>query len=187
MTSPDSDHLLQVTDLVDRPGASREVDLDLPVPAHFDLPLASVADPVALDGVIESVVDGMLVRGVLTAEMSLACARCLRAIPHPARVDIVELYPDPASLEEGDEVEDGYELLDGAIDVSALVRDSLSSVIPYRPLCGPDCAGLCASCGADLNEEACGCAADDVDPRWEALRGLRLPGDDRADGSERAD
>lgn len=184
MTSPRSDHVLQVTDLIDRPGASRQVDLALPVPEEFELPLASVTEPLALDAVVESVVDGMLVRGVLTAEVTLACARCLKPIPGDSNVDVVELFPDPAALEDGDEADEGYELRDGVIDVRALLRDGLASVIPYRPLCRPDCAGLCERCGRDLNEGDCGCADEEIDPRWEALRGLQLPGSDRVDGGD---
>ncbi|QBI18985.1 DUF177 domain-containing protein [Egibacter rhizosphaerae] len=175
MTSSTTDNLIQVADLVDRPGASREVDLSLPVPDEFELPLAAVREPVRLDGVVESVVDGMLVRGQLSAEVGLACARCLRAVTHPAHVDVVELFANPAALDEEDELEEGYELAEGHLDVTTLVRDALASAIPYRPLCATDCAGLCAFCGHDLNESDCDCEEDDLDPRWEALRGLQLP------------
>lgn len=175
MTSTPTDYVIQVADLVDRPGASREVDLVLPTPDGFELPLADVRDPVRLDAVIESVVDGMLVRGVLTADIGLACARCLRPVTHAARVDVVELFANPAALDDEDEVEEGYELVEAQLDVATLLRDALASAIPYRPLCAPDCAGLCAVCGQDLNEAVCGCEDNDIDPRWEALRDLRLP------------
>ena len=43
-------------------------------------------------------------------------------------------------------------------------------------LCRPDCRGLCAQCGADLNEGSCGCEAEATDPRLSALRAfLREP------------
>jgi uncharacterized protein len=42
-----------------------------------------------------------------------------------------------------------------------------------KPLCRPDCQGLCVSCGKDLNLGACGCTRETIDPRWEALKALK--------------
>jgi uncharacterized protein len=44
--------------------------------------------------------------------------------------------------------------------------------VPARSLCRPDCRGLCPSCGQDLNQTACDCSAQEIDPRLEALRDL---------------
>jgi uncharacterized protein len=57
-----------------------------------------------------------------------------------------------------------------------LVRDALLLELPLAPLCRPDCRGLCARCGADLNAGPCSCVAD-RDPRWGALDALRGAGD----------
>lgn len=177
MTAPLSDHLLKVADLLERPGASREVDLSLPMPEELSTPVASTAGPARMSGVVESVVDGLLVRGVLRVGLRLACARCLRPVDGEVSVDVVELFMDPADLDSDDEPDPGYEIRDGELDLGALLRDAVSSAIPYRPLCREDCRGLCAECGADLNVTDCDCAAQETDPRWEALRGLRLPDD----------
>ena len=45
--------------------------------------------------------------------------------------------------------------------------------LPMKPLCKPDCKGLCPSCGKDLNLGACGCTHETIDPRWEALKALK--------------
>ncbi len=37
-------------------------------------------------------------------------------------------------------------------------------------LCREDCAGLCPSCGANLNAGACDCPPPSPDSRWDALR-----------------
>ena len=52
--------------------------------------------------------------------------------------------------------------------------------IPMKPLCRPDCKGLCAQCGADLNLGACACTPPKSDPRWAALSALRGDGHDGA-------
>lgn len=182
MTTSLHDHVVNVADLVDRPGASRQVELRLPVPEGFDFPLVDVDAPLTLDAVIESVVDGLLVRGLLHAEIELRCARCLQPLHHEVDVDVVELFVDPAraAAEVLEDLEEGYEVSEDHIDLDTLLRDGLAPSAPYQPLCTEDCQGLCAQCGADLNTAACGCTDDAPDPRWAVLAQLRdqLPADD---------
>ena len=61
-----------------------------------------------------------------------------------------------------------------------VVRELVLLDVPSTPLCRPDCAGLCLTCGANLNDGPCGCAAAPTDPRWSALdqlHDLADPGD----------
>jgi uncharacterized protein len=169
------DHVLNVADLIDRPGASRRVNLDVAAPDGFALPLATIREPLHLAGVIERVVDGLLVRGALSVRMELECARCLEPVDGDVEADVVELFQDPVRLPtDVERPEAGYEIREGHIDLDALLRDALAPSTPFQPLCRLDCAGLCAQCGTNLNVAACTCADDDVDPRWAALRDLDL-------------
>jgi uncharacterized protein len=52
------------------------------------------------------------------------------------------------------------------------LREELLLATPAYPVCKADCKGMCPSCGARLGEEACDCATEEVDPRWDALRRL---------------
>lgn len=167
---------LGVHDLLDRPGASRPLDLELEVPADVDLPLVEEVSPLRLQGVAEGVVEGILVRGTLTAEVTVGCARCLKPVSVGLSTEVAELYSDPATADEPGDVEAGYELADGEIDLDTLLRDALVPALPQAPLCRPDCQGLCATCGADRNVTTCDCAEDTADHRWAALEGLRLDG-----------
>lgn len=181
MNSQLHDHLLNVADLVDQPGASRHVDLRVPVPDGFDFPLVGVEGPLQLAAVVESVVDGLLVRGTLHAELDVRCARCLRPLRRDVSADVVELFVDPAraNAEALADLEDGYVVADDHLDLDALLRDGLAPSAPYQPLCDEDCRGLCAQCGADLNVADCGCVDNEPDPRWGRLAQLRdqLPTD----------
>jgi uncharacterized protein len=47
-------------------------------------------------------------------------------------------------------------------------------VVPRYAVCREACRGLCARCGADLNEEECRCRSEEGDARWAALRKVRL-------------
>jgi uncharacterized protein len=62
---------------------------------------------------------------------------------------------------------------DGELDVGAWARDQLALGLPDQILCRPDCAGLCPTCGKDLNLEPHDHAEEAVDPRWAALEALR--------------
>jgi uncharacterized protein len=169
------DHVLNVTDLVDRPGTSRRVDLDVAMPEGFSLPLATILEPLHLVGVIESVVDGLLVRGALSVSMRLECARCLEPVGAEVATDVVELFQDPQRLAaDVGSPEEGYEIREGHIDLDALLRDALAPATPYQPLCRLDCAGLCPDCGTNLNERRCTCGDVVADPRWAPLRELDL-------------
>jgi len=59
------------------------------------------------------------------------------------------------------------------IDVSQEIRDLVILSLPPQIFCSPECKGLCPRCGANLNTETCRCTKEEMDPRWEALRGLR--------------
>jgi uncharacterized protein len=101
----------------------------------------------------------------------MTCARCLEPLAVDVEADVAELYAEPG---QDSEVEEGYEIRDGVIDLDHLVRDALLPRIPVAPRCREDCRGLCPSCGSNLNEGDCDCEPDDRDLRWSALEGLRL-------------
>lgn len=169
------DRVVRVADLLDRPGASRRVDLAMPPPDDLELDNATIVDDVRLTGVVESVVDGLLVRGTVATDLDLACARCLTELQQGVDVDVVELFSDPATVEDRDDLDAGYEIGDGTINLDTLLRDALLPAVPYRPLCEADCQGLCAQCGVNRNEQDCACVDETVDARWAALEALRLP------------
>ena len=70
---------------------------------------------------------------------------------------------------------------DHTIDLSDAIADAVVMDTPFVVLCRPDCAGLCPTCGANLNEGSCSCAdqregdyvASDANP-FAALKNLKL-------------
>jgi uncharacterized protein len=55
----------------------------------------------------------------------------------------------------------GLTLFSGeTIDFSDSVQEQVVLALPYKPLCSPECKGLCPHCGTDLNTGACTCAQD---------------------------
>ena len=60
------------------------------------------------------------------------------------------------------------------LDVAGWAREALALALPPRLVCRDDCAGLCAVCGADLNEDPGHAHEREPDPRWAKLDELRL-------------
>ena len=58
------------------------------------------------------------------------------------------------------------------LDLSEAVRQYALVVIPMKPVCREDCAGLCPGCGCNLNREQCNCPSQPADPRWLELTKL---------------
>jgi uncharacterized protein len=139
------------------------------------LVLVPVGGDVALDLRFEAVSEGVLVTGSAVAPLTGECARCLDPVTSTVEVGFQELYrylPDPDDDE--DDSEDRF--LDGDfLDLEPAFRDAVVLALPLSPLCGDDCPGLCAECGAKLAdvgpEHGHG---DKVDPRWGLLAKLDL-------------
>lgn len=60
------------------------------------------------------------------------------------------------------------------IDLWPHLREQVLLAAPPSPLCTESCKGLCPSCGQDLNLRDCGHRVLNLDPRWDALKGLQL-------------
>lgn len=110
--------------------------------------------------------------GTVRAPWTGECRRCLRTVigELEAAIDHELFVEDPDEL--------SYALADDEIDLEPLARDAVLLELPLAPLCREDCQGLCAQCGADLNEGECGCSPP-PDPRWAALDALRDGGEQR--------
>ncbi len=60
------------------------------------------------------------------------------------------------------------------LDVGGLLWEQLLLALPVKPLCRPDCKGICPLCGAELNKGPCQCKQDEGDPRLSVLHGLKI-------------
>ena len=60
------------------------------------------------------------------------------------------------------------------INLAALLWEEFVLALPEKVLCKADCKGLCRNCGQNLNNGACSCKSDDIDPRLEKLRALKV-------------
>ena len=104
-----------------------------------------------------------------TVRLLGACMRCLGEAVVEAEVEARE-YDERAA--EAEELRSAY-VEDDRLDLGAWARDALSLSVPEQILCRRDCAGLCAGCGANLNEEECRCGPPEPDTRWSKLSELK--------------
>jgi len=131
---------------------------------------------VDLDLRIESVSEGVLVTGSVSAPTAGECARCLRPITGDIDITLTELfaYPDSATDATTDDDELGR-VVDDSVDLEQAIVDAIGLALPLSPLCDPDCAGLCPDCGVVLAEAEPGHHHDKIDPRWAKLAGMGGP------------
>jgi uncharacterized protein len=108
----------------------------------------------------------------LRFEASLAgpCMRCLERAHPTFAVDAREV----SQPGEAEELASPYVERE-AVDLHAWARDALALALPSTLQCQPDCAGLCAVCGENLNRAGPDHAHErEPDPRWAKLSELRF-------------
>ena len=152
-------------------GEGRRLDLDVPVDAfefggqRYEVEGGTVG--ARFD--VSHTVHGYAFRLRFGAELDGPCVRCLEAADHAVEVDAREI-DQPGG---GDDLSSPY-FDEGHLDVHAWARDALALALPAKIVCRDDCAGLCAVCGENLNRAPDHAHEREPDPRWAALRELKL-------------
>ncbi len=146
-----------------------------------------VNEPVNIDGTDDIVQGevrlmrtdrGILARSTFHTEIELTCSRCLSLFNYPLELNIEEEYLPTIDIDTGAALplpdEPGCFTIDEhyMLDLTEAIRQYALLVIPMKPICRQDCAGLCAKCGHNLNLGVCNCPPQGADPRWSALRKL---------------
>lgn len=147
--------------------------------ADLGRPEVQSLSPVECSGKIVRIDAGCLLDARLTWEQRVTCDRCLAPFEE-AREERLEalLVAGRAKAGSGEhelqEEDLGVVRVEGEVlETEPLIAEQVSLSLPVKPLCRPDCAGLCPGCGADLNHEPCRCESKPTDPRWAALAALR--------------
>jgi uncharacterized protein len=96
---------------------------------------------------------GLLLQGDFSAETDLECVRCLEMYIQPLKWSLTDLY----AFERRHMSESGLLMPEsGHIDLEPLLREYALLEFPIKPICKPDCKGLCQVCGENLNKVDCG-------------------------------
>ncbi len=183
---PRSPLVINTHELGRRPGSMRTQKLTVPAPTELGIEVIGVpaGSSVEVELRLEAVMEGVLASGSAGAMVVGECARCLERIEDDLEVSLQELYVYP----ESDAEEDEASRLDGELlDLEPVLRDAVVLALPFRPVCRPDCPGLCAQCGARLAEEPHHTHEESIDPRWATLSSLTLNDAEPADPSASRD
>lgn len=140
---------LNVGYLYNKPiGTSREVPVDINKIKIDDLLLIDLRSVVRVSRTRE----GLLIQAEGEAQVKTTCVRCLEEFYLPIKFDFEELYQFPSRYREETDL---LLPMDGYIDLQSLYREYLILAMPIKPVCSPECKGLCAICGVNLNKEIC--------------------------------
>jgi len=120
----------------------------------------------------------ILVQGTLHIMIEITCSRCLSLFSCPLALNIEEEYFPTTDVVSGASLpvpeEPGYFTIDECyvLDLTEAINQYIMLLIPMKPLCREDCAGICPTCGCNLNQGPCNCLPQEVDPRWSELSKL---------------
>ena len=123
---------------------------------------------------------GIWVSAGLDSEVPCDCVRCLALYTQPVHMEIEEEYLTHYELR--DEAESAGDLCaeslaideDHVLDMTEAIEQHIALNLPMKPVCRPDCRGICSTCGTNLNNTPCGCDKRPIDSRWAPLADAAL-------------
>jgi uncharacterized protein len=135
--------------------------------------------PAAVNGKVRLSGNEVFVSGHVDSRAQVECDRCLQPVEAPVSADFTLDYITGSEYESSEvaeltEAEMSVAVFDGeGLDVDEIVKEQILLAVPTRMLCREDCKGICPECGIDRNTGECSCVADDIDPRWAALKNFK--------------
>lgn len=157
--TPEVSYPVDISEILVELGASIDVD------APYNLPEYNVGDetftlvePVSVDVTLSNTGSGIVATGTATARVNATCARCLCEFPLEVVADIEGFYVRPGEERELPEEQDVEFISENdTVDLAPALHAALVLETPFAPLHDEACAGICATCGADLNQGPCAC------------------------------
>jgi uncharacterized protein len=170
--------LINVAQLLKKPiGTTRSYTVDESLQLIDD-------DPVeyCIEGAVELTRTdrGILVRGDIDTEVTLTCSRCLALFSLPLRLHIEDECFPVIDLSSGTSMslpdQECCFIIDehNMLVLHRVIREKALLSVPMKPLCSPECAGICPSCGVNLNQMHCNCPPDDNKSPFAELEKLAL-------------
>ncbi len=151
--------------------------------------------PSKLEARLEKVSGKLLLTAHSAIQIGGSCKRCLGAAQSQVPVDFqLSLVRQVPAIQEEEGAEDEAhkkdeegaggsfdtmaveeEPFDGrTIDLGKIFSEQLLLDLPMDLVCREGCKGLCTVCGKDLNEGECSCERKPPDPRWAALKDIKI-------------
>ncbi len=130
----------------------------------------TMASELTVSGKVSVLAGVLLLSMKAEGERNLVCDRCAKEFSKVTSVPFESCIVDHL---DNDTDEDDFIVCEGdELDLSELAVSIFILGFDSKNLCSPDCKGLCQICGANLNEQACNCKDESIDPRLEILSQL---------------
>ena len=122
---------------------------------------------------------GIWVEAVLDSMTTATCGRCLEEYDQPIGFAVKEealpvIDPATGKVAVTETERNEQPVIDerNILDLTETIRQYAALNMPMKPVCEPDCRGLCPTCGTNLNQAACRCETVTRDAKWGALLNL---------------
>ena len=130
----------------------------------------TMASEVTISGEVRVLAGVLLLSMKAEGERNLVCDRCAKEFKRVTSVPFESCIVDHL---DNDTDEDDFIVCEGdELDLSELAVSIFILGFDSKNLCSEECKGLCQICGANLNEQACNCKDESIDPRLEILSQL---------------
>ena len=160
---------VQISDIVSGKDRSKKIDYKFNMPQFkFE---GDIIKPVGYCDVVGRILadsDILILNAEVKVNLEIICSRCLDTFIYPIDIDIEERFTTNSKSED----EEAIVVIDDVLDITEIVETSIISTLPIKRVCKDDCKGLCQECGCNLNFNTCSCNKEDVDIRFEALKGF---------------
>jgi uncharacterized protein len=119
--------------------------------------------PVSARIKIQPVGKKISIEGSISTTLLLQCDRCLEPYSWDLSNDFrifLSLSPLTGGIDvELSEDDLNLEFIQGNfLDPEQVIQEQITLSLPMKTLCSPDCKGLCAICGSNLNVTTCSCS-----------------------------
>lgn len=136
---------------------------------RLDFPFVKTyASPLEAQGAVVNTAGVLTLEGTLRARMICICDRCGAEFGQDKTVRLHAGITADATADDDPEV---FTLDGDWLDLDEVLETCFILDMETKHLCRPDCAGLCETCGANLNLGSCGCRKQ-RDPRMAVLEQL---------------
>ncbi|MDF1616396.1 YceD family protein [Petrocella sp. FN5] len=138
---------------------------------EFGGEIFEISEPIKIEFEVTQLGEGeYLTQGKVEAALVMYCNRCMNEVISRIEGRFTKELNENIDDPENDEMKDYYK--NSILNVKKLALDEIYMNVPMKVLCNESCQGICKVCGADLNQEACNCEDDNVDPRLAGLKDL---------------
>ena len=160
---------VQISDIVSGKDRNKKIEYKFEMPQfEFEGDIIKPVSSCSVVGKISADSDILILTAEIKVDLEMICSRCLDTFIYPIDIDIEERFTTNSKSED----EEAVVVLDDVLDITEVVETSIISTLPIKRVCKDDCKGLCQECGCNLNFNTCSCNKEDVDIRFEALKGF---------------